>query len=192
MGLAVKHGYLLGVVGHPRLVDGIWFCGARGVIEDPEDFPSYSLRNYTRLTLSWAGDFQMGDEGDSAWVRAAIPSVYGFAPLHVADGRWLLLDTAFVAVLLDGEKSGVAWPFACTGNGIVFSRLGPTAALRDRIAAAFWSILFTEGADQLSDFIAERVAFDTGDGYDTELVIGCLRGEFYANDLHDEQEDERI
>jgi hypothetical protein len=153
------------------------------VIDDPEEVPSHPLHEYTRLDFSWAGDFDMGDQKEGAWVRAVIPNVFGYAPLHVADGRWFLLDAAFVAVLLDDGGRGVAYPFVCTDLGLVFSHAGPEPPMQDRIAEAFWRLLLTEAENRLSEFVAERVAFDTGDGYDTELEIGYSRGQFYAYDL---------
>jgi hypothetical protein len=111
----------------------------------------------------------------------------------VSDGRWFLLDAAFVAVLPVGEDCWAAYPFACTDvcgvTGLVFSRCGPTAAVRDRIARAFWGLLVSEGANRLSPFTVPGVGFDTGDGYDTELVVGYSRGEFFAEDMR-EPEDE--
>jgi hypothetical protein len=188
MNLLVRYGSLLRVVGRPRSADGIWFAPGRVWIEDPMEYPQHSLQEYNPMRLEWAGDFDLGDT-DAAWVRAALPGVFEYAPLHVADGRDFLLDAGFVAVFLDNSGCGLAYPFACTdagqGTGLVFSNAGPDTGLRKRIAQAFWGLLQAEAKDHLSAFVAERVAFDTGDGYDTELEIGYARGQFYAVDLLD-------
>jgi hypothetical protein len=104
------------------------------------------------------------------------------------------LDALFAAVIPEGEDYYVSYPFACTDmgqtTGLVFSRLGPDAEVRDRIARAFWGLLVAEGSDRLSDFSAPGVGFDTGDGYDTELEVGYSRGVFYAEDMRDSAAEE--
>lgn len=187
MRIETRHGWLLDIVGSTRLVDGIWFAPICGEVEDPEEYPSCPLHEYAEVSFHCEG-FELGD-ADGVWVRAAIPSVFGYAPLHVSDGRWFLLDAAFVAVVPDGEQCWVAFPFVCTDahqtTGLVFSSRGPDADLRERIARAFWGLVVSEGVEQLSPFTAPGVGFDTGDGYDTELVVGYSRGEFFAEDMRD-------
>lgn len=187
MRIVTRHGRLFGVVGVARCFDGIWFAPVRGDIDDPEESPTHPLQDHARIRFR-CEEFELGD-ADGPWVRAAIPTVFGYAPLHVSDGRWFLLDAAFVAVLPEGEEFWVAYPFACTdvcqSTGLVFSRLGPLPTVRDRIARAFWGLLVAEGTENLSQFTAPGVGFDTGDGYDTELVIGYSHGEFFADDMRD-------
>ena len=191
MSLVISHGNLFGVVGQPRCSDGVWFVPARADIEGPEESASHLLQDYAQVSFDCEGDFELGD-ADGIWVRAVIPGVFRYAPLHVADGRWFLLDAAFFAVLLDAGGSGVAYPFACTdadhATGLVFSRLGPGAEVRDRIAQGFWGLLVVEGANRLSEFSAGGIGFDTGDGYDTEIEVGYSQGRFYAHDLRDSPE----
>ena len=191
MRIVTRHGWLLGVVGVARCSDGIWLAPVRGDIDHPEENPTHQLHDHARIRFHCEG-FELGD-ADGAWVRAAIPTVFGYSPLHVSDGRWFLLDAAFVAVLPVGEECWEAYPFAvtdsCQATGLVFSRLGPSPALRDRIARAFWGLLLAEGGERLSPFTAPGVGFDTGDGYDTELVVGYSHGEFFAEDMR-EPEDE--
>jgi hypothetical protein len=187
MRVETRHGWLLGVVGTARCSDGIWFAPVRGEVEDPEEYPTHPLHEHAVIRFDCEG-FELGD-ADGVWVRAALPGVFGYAPLHVSDGRWFLLDAAFAAVLPDGEGCWAAYPFACTdaglGTGLVFSRRGPPSATRDRIARAFWGLLVAEGAERLSPFTAAGVGFDTGDGYDSELVVGYARGTFFAEDMRD-------
>ena len=70
------------------------------------------------------------------------------------------------------------------------SKRGPPRELEERIAGAFWGLLLAEGAEQLSEFCAPGIGFDTGDGYDTELVVGYSRGQFFAEDMRDGVADE--
>jgi hypothetical protein len=189
MDIVTRHGWLLNVFGVPRYFDGIWFAPVCGEVDEAEAIPIHLLQEYETIIVHCEG-FQLGD-ADGVWVRAAIPSVFGYAPLHVSDGRWFLLNTAFVAVLPETEKCLAAYPFACTDDcqstGLVFSRLGPPSNVRERIARAFWCLLLAGGAQQLSEFKAPRVGFDTGDGYDSELLVGYSRGEFYAEDMRDSE-----
>jgi hypothetical protein len=185
MRLVIRHGWLLDVVGTVRCADGIWFIPICGEIDDPEENPTHALQDHAHVTFPCTGDFDLGDDA-GLWLRAAIPGVFHYAPLHVADGREFLLDAVFVAVVFDSTGAGVAYPFACTdrgyATGLVFSRLGPDADARERIARAFWGLLLSEDADRLSGFSAAGIGFDTGDDY-TEIEVGYSRGEFYALDM---------
>lgn len=190
MRIETRYGRLFGVVGIVRCFDGIWFAPVRGEVEDPEEFPTHPLRDHATVCLENV-EFQLGD-ADGVWVRAAIPAAFGYAPLHVSDGRHFLLDAAFAAVLRESGSCWTAYPFACTdafqATGLVFSRHGPDVSVRDRIARAFWGLV-CEGAEEPSPFTAAGVGFDTGDGYDTELVVGYSRGEFFAEDMHDAEDE---
>ncbi len=195
MDIVIRYGWLIDVFGVPRTYDGIWFAPVCGDVDEAEPTPTHSLKEYDTIIVHCEG-FQLGD-ADGVWVRAAIPNVFGYAPLHVSDGRWFLLDTAFVAVVAEAEKCWIAYPFVCTDDcqstGLVFSRFGPPSDVRERIARAFWSLLLAGGAWQLSEFNAPRVGFDTGDGYDSELLVGYSHGEFYAEDMRDSEcEDDTI
>lgn len=187
MQIETRCGFLLGVVGVARRSGGFWFVPACGEIEDPEEVPSHPLRDHSRI--EFACDGVESYDSDGVWVRAALPSVFRYAPLHVADGRWCLLDALFVVVaaLPQGEDRWIAYPFACTdicgATGLIFSRRAPDPDLRNRIARAFWGLLVAEGDDHLSPFTADRIGFDTGDGYDTELTVGYSRGRFFAEDM---------
>ena len=191
MRIVTQHGWLLSIIGGARHFEGIWFAPVQGEVEDAEENPTHLLRDHSRIHFHCEG-FELGD-ADGLWVRAAIPSVFGYAPLHVSDGRWFLLDAAFVAVLPEGEEFWAAYPFVCTdicqATGLVFSRLGPPSGVKDRISRAFWGLLLAEGAGRLSAFTAPGVGFDTGDGYDTELVVGYSRGQFFAEDMRDSESD---
>jgi len=199
MRIETRHGWLLGVVGDVRCSGGVWFAPVCGDVEDPEERTSHHLCEYAEVSSNVHTDgFDLGD-ADGLWVRAALPSVFGYAPLHVDDGRYFLLDAAFVAVLPEGEGCWVAYPFACTdvrhATGLVFSRRGPDADLRDRIAAAFWGLLVAESSDRLSPFTAPNVGFEINDAdvdgvFRTELVVGYSRGAFFAEGAFDPNSDE--
>src|SRR5579872_2603884 len=135
MGIETRYGWLLGVVGTAQCFDGIWLVPVRGDVEEPAEYPTHLLHDHAEVRFQSEG-FELGD-ADGVWVRAAIPNVFGYTPLHVSDGRWFLLDAAFVAVVSEGEGCWAAFPFACTdvcqATGLVFSRLGLPAAVRDRI-----------------------------------------------------------
>jgi hypothetical protein len=186
-----RHGWLLDVVGAARCFEGIWFAPVCGEVDDPEEMPTHWLQDHAQVQFPCEG-FELGDS-DGIWVRAALTGVFGYSPLRVSDGRSFLLDAAFAAVLAEGQASWVAYPFACTDlcgrTGLVFSRQGPGTEVRDRVAQAFWGLLLAECTNTLSEFSAPGVAFDTGDGYDTELILGYSRGEFYAEDMRDNEND---
>jgi hypothetical protein len=197
MPLVTRYGWLLGVVGEARCFDGVWFAPVCGAVEDPEDRPSHYLCDYAHVGSDSEG-FDL-DGGDGVWVRAAIPGVFGYSPLHVDDGRPFLLDAAFVAVLPEGEGCWAAYPFACTDEsrktGLVFSRRVSEADLRDRIARAFWGLLVAEGAGRLSPFTASGVLFleynwDGDAMLGTLLVVGYSGGRFFAEELIDPGEED--
>jgi hypothetical protein len=192
MSLVIQHGRLFDVVGQARCSDGIWFVPACGEIDHPADAFSHLLQDRGPIPFPDGGDFDVADM-DSLWVRAAISGLFQYAPLHVADGRLFLLDALFFAVLLGAGRSGVAYPFACTDDGpstgLVFSQLGPDAQVRERIATAFWRLLFAQGPEHLSTFAIAGVELDEyGDG--GEIEVGYSRGHFYVVNLSDPPDEE--
>lgn len=114
---------------------------------------------------------------DAAWVRARIPSVFGYTP-DAAEVEKALLYCGFVAV--NAERT-VGYPFVCTDHygrsALMFSDDGPDEPVKRSIAQAFWGVLL-ENPEQLTDF-EERVYHP---GASVWLSYGCERGRVYCDE----------
>jgi len=230
MRIEIRHGWLSGCHGIARCSDGLWFAGVRGDLDDPETEPSHWLNTYVQEPTdseeidneendpwSWKLSPLLHNDkivcfsieylpSDKLWVRAALPQVFRFVPLHVSEERDDLLNVAFVAVVPIEPQFSAGYLFACTDSfattGLVFSRQGPNETLRSRIAQAFWKLLLDQSADQLTSFSADRIhdeevaAFSADriqNGisieYVEEFVVGFSGGEFYVEAAVDPHED---
>jgi hypothetical protein len=114
---------------------------------------------------------------DAAWVRARIPSLFGYEP-EAADVEKALLFAGFVAVT---EDRAAAYPFVCIDHygksALMFSDEGPEDSIKQAIATAFWTTLLDVPED-LTDF-EERV-YHPGAGI--WLTYGCKFGHLYCDE----------
>ena len=178
----MQDGWLIDVIGRPVFSAGVCLIPALLEIDEPSRWPEYPLSELdseipTVSSLYW------GDFGDVAWVRAKIPLVFGYTPIHDAEEcRLTLLDEGFLAVFPFANKPAKAFPFACTDDiadnltGLIFSQRGPPRKTKAAIAKAFWSALLSGPRDELADFTATIVT-DEGE---VEMEIGRRRGNFFV------------
>jgi hypothetical protein len=115
---------------------------------------------------------------DAAFVRARIPSIFGYAPIYVEEEEKALIMEEFVAVLPDGKT---AIPFACRDyygrSSLMFSADGPEEILQAQIADAFWELISSDPS-ALNDF--EQIVFHYGTG--RWLHYGCNNGVVYCDE----------
>jgi hypothetical protein len=115
---------------------------------------------------------------DAAFVRARIPSIFGYTPTYDDECEKSLLSDGFVVVLGDGKT---AIPFECTDyygrTALMFSADGPDDDVKQQIADAFWDIIASR-PDALDDF--EQSVFHPGAC--VWLHYGCKRGELFCDE----------
>jgi hypothetical protein len=200
--MLVRHGRLFGVMGQPCQARELFFCPALVEIDDPAD--CHLLVEAFRPPMGILGGFCpeepaagywehenwhwiFGPPPDGLWVRSRLPVVFGYRPLHLADGREHLLDHGFVAVL-DAGTEPTAVPFACATTHCSESRLvmsrSEEPAVRSRVARCFWELLSERGGDG-QDFRAEDLELTYDYDYDgsEELLteVGRTAGRYYAD-----------
>jgi hypothetical protein len=184
--MLIRNGRLLGVIGRPCQMWELFFCPALVEIDDPND--CHPLRDSFRPTMDVIGDFCSDQPPDGLWVRSRLPVVFGYLPLHIADGRENLLDHGFVAVLDAGNEAPSAIPFACADERgcqcrLVMSR-SEAPDLRARVARCFWELLSMQGGNG-QDFRAEGLEwtyyFDDDDSAELFTEVGRAAGRYYSN-----------
>src|SRR5262245_29634338 len=118
---------------------------------------------------------------DAAWVRARIPRVFGYAPVFVEEEENALLDVDFVATP-SGQAEPI--PFVCGDHHgracLLFKTDSEDPAARQRIAAAFWSLLLAN-PDDLADF--EQMVYH--EPSEMWLKLGCLHGKLFCEQVED-------
>ena len=118
---------------------------------------------------------------DAAWVRARMPRVFGYAPVFVEEEENALLDVDFVAT---PSGQAEAMPFVCGDHHgracLLFKTDGEDPAVRQRIAAAFWSLLLAN-PDDLADF--EQMVYH--EPSEMWLKLGCLHGNLFCEQVED-------
>jgi hypothetical protein len=185
----VRHGRLLGVIGHPRQTEDLFFCPALVEIDDPRR--CHPLADTLRPEMDEVVLGNPEHPPDALWVRSRLPVVFGYRPLQIADGRANLLDAGFVAVLDAGGAAPSAVPFACADEmcsecHLVMSR-AEAAGVRGRVARCFWELLAAAGGDG-QDFRAEGLEWvyawhpdDCDGGEDLFTEVGRWRGRYYSD-----------
>jgi hypothetical protein len=184
--MLIRNGRLLGVMGNPRQTWELFFSPALVEIDDPHD--CHPLADTLRPPMDVIGEFGADQVPDGLWVRSRLPVVFGYLPLHIADGRKDLLDHGFVAVLDAGSTAPTAIPFACADDccsrcRLVMSR-SEERALQARIAQCFWELLAVQGG-QGQDFWAEGLEwtyyFDDEDSEELFTAVGRAAGRYYSD-----------
>jgi hypothetical protein len=171
----VRHGTLLNVFGKPAKHAGYTFMPAYVELDETSFSHDYRLSDHVSGREAPALRFPVEHGFDAAWVRARIPSVFGFTP-EKAEVEKALLYVGLVAV---PEGEAVCYPFICTDHygrsALMFSDDGPEEAVKRSIAAGFWGLLM-QNSEDVTDFV-ERVNGPMG-----WLNYGCEAGRVYCEE----------
>jgi hypothetical protein len=173
----VRHGVLLNVFGTPAR------CGSYTIMPSDSKLNGRSFRTDYRLCdhfdvpVPSVLRYPVDQGFDAAWVRARLPSVFGFTP-EPTEVEKTLLCVGFAAVT---EGGSICYPFICTDHygrsALMFSDEGPEEAVKRSIADAFWGAL-VQYPDDLTDF-EERVYHP---GAMVWLNYGCESGHLYCEE----------
>lgn len=189
--ITVQHADLYDLVGHTATSDGFTFVPIQADIHNLPEYPSFWLSEFAhQISIPFETDVLLDVVDPSAlFVRAVLPSVFGFVPPHIADGRYALLDMAFAVGVVPPDDRLI--PFACVDSnldaGIAFPEGCLEGTVRDRIVSAFWSLLIRHRTE-LSDFDADGISWCHPDGYDTQVRVGLRGGTYYAWDMFPQSE----
>lgn len=173
----VRFGTLGNVYGVPASRDGITLMPADVALAGSAFSMSFELADHLGELPPAILRLPVKERFDVAWVRARIPSVFGFEP-DAAGVEKALLYAGFVAVT---EDRSAAYPFVCVDrygrSALMFSDEGPEDSITQAIAAAFWETLL-ESPEELTDF-EERVYHP---GASIWLTYGCKFGHLYCDE----------
>jgi hypothetical protein len=173
----VRFGTLANVYGVHADRDGFTFMPADVALAGNAFSLAFELSDHLGDSAPSALRLPIKEGFDAAWVRARIPSVFGFEP-EAAGVEKALLFAGFVAVT---EDRSTAYPFACADrygrSSLMFSDEGPEEAIKRAIADAFWATLL-DSPEELSDF-EERVYHP---GASIWLTYGCKFGHLYCDE----------
>jgi hypothetical protein len=175
--VVVRHGTLLNVYGRPAKLGGYTFLPADLQLDGRSFDLEYRLCDHFVAPAPPIVRIPIEQGFDAAWVRARLPSLFGFTP-ELAEVEKSLLYAGFVAV---PEGESFCYPFISTDHygrsALMFSDAGPGDAVKRSIADAFWDALALD-AEDLTDF-AERV-YHTGAM--VWLDFGCESGRLYCEE----------
>lgn len=185
---------LLDVLGTPALMDKIHFVPALLEVDSLSSKLEFSLAEH-------GGALGISDDHPltyGLWIRARIPRMFGFAPLHCANNWQPLVNLPFLAVgEFESDRNLMAYPFICTewfhpkddfrespSFGLLFSKHGPGLTVRARIAKGFWSLLLSNSSDlaPFSDFYYNECG--------RYCAVGFEKGEFFVEPISDDNDDE--
>jgi hypothetical protein len=177
----VRHGTLLNVHGRPARSDGYIFMPAHVRLDGESCSLDHRLRDHRKAQETPVLRVPIARGFDSAWVRARIPTAFGFTP-EPAEVEKSLIHLGFAAV---DEGAAVCYPFHCIDHygrsGLEFSDDGPEESIKRSIAEAFWDVLIQD-PDDLTDF-EERVYHP---GAMSWLCYGCLSGHVFCEEESEE------
>ena len=175
--MELRHGTLLNVYGKAVRNGDFNFIPADVTLDGSSFGLACRLRDHVGVVVPPALRRPVKDGFDAAWVRARIPSLFGFTPGKAEDEK-ALIYTGFAAV---ADEGAVCYPFVCTDHygtsALMFSDDGPEESVKRSIAGAFWGALLLD-ADDLTDF-EERV-YHTGAS--VWLDYGCDCGRVYCEE----------
>lgn len=177
--MKVRHANLINVFGRPAKHFGLTFVPADLRLEGSRFSPSFPLAKSVGepppvLLAAIAGEY------DAAWVRARIPTAFGFTPAP-SEREKTPLSEYFVA-LEDGKDE--AFAFECADvygrTSLWFSHHETEGEGKTRVAEAFWGLLLSE-PDELTDFETSVMHL----GACITLHFGCEDGEPYCYETAD-------
>ena len=186
-------GLIYDIIGSPCTIDDVVFSPALIEVDDnlSSRFPFSEFFTPTMLTFS---DFYLYDEEkllDALWVRARLPSLFGYRPIQIAEGRPQLLNAGFVAIFETADKKHEMIPFILTDSycelcTIIISS-NVSSGLRAKIANLFWKLIVVRGQDE--DFRSEGIMgwANTDNSYGGECEVfkevGLHNGIYYSECL---------
>ena len=165
--------------------DGWNLVGALVDLEGDSFSTDYHLRDFAGeappiVLVRW-----VAQRLDAIWVRARIPSLFGFHPSG-SELEKSLLDVGFLAVSTQDHKR-FAYPFLCTDyyrrTGLTFGSPGPEESLKAAIASSFWKALLS-APDELSDY--RQDVYHPGAG--VWMHFACAHGDLSYSESEDELE----
>jgi len=170
-GIRVQFGVIQDVIGIPRSFDEFKFVPALIELNGNGFRIGFKLADLIGGRAPAVLVAPLKGKYDVSWVRARLPTAFGFTP-EVSEVEKSLLNVGFIAVTAD--MTGI--PFKCADyygrTGIMFSPEGPDPALQQKVAEAFWQLLLLSPED-LSDFQAK--VYHPGAGI--WMHFGCSGGE---------------
>jgi hypothetical protein len=173
VGFNICYGELVDVYGRAAESKGLLFVPARIRLTGTR----FSLEHYFQKHAKFPR-VCISELADAAFVRARIPSIFGYTPTYDDDHEKALLSDGFVAVLCDGKT---AIPFECTDHygrsALMFSADGPEDDVKQQVADAFWEIIASQ-PDALDD--CEQAVFHPGAG--VWMHYGCKHGQLLVDE----------
>lgn len=175
--MEVRHGTLLNVYGMPARHGGYTFMPAYVELDGGSFSLDYRLCDHLSSHVPPVLRYPIKHGFDAAWVRARMPSLFGFTS-DPTELEKALLCVDFAAVTSDGA---VCYPFYCSDyygqSSLMFSDAGPEENVKKSIGHAFWEALLQE-PDDLTDF-EQRVYHP---GAMIWLTYGCDSGRLYCDE----------
>lgn len=175
--MEIRYGTLLNVYGMPARYGSFTFMPAYVELDGDSFSHNYRLCDHLGLQVPPGLRHAVKHGFDAAWVRARIPSVFGFTP-EPAEVEKALLYVGFVAVT---EGEAACYPFICTDHygrsALIFSDHGPEESVKRSIANGFWDSL-AKAPEDLTDF-EQQVHHP---GAMMWLDYGCESGRVYCEE----------